>query len=65
MSQFLQYSQLIDQAGRFHLWSVARDTIRSWDGLLSVDWIGVSISSRGSKATADDDRRHPDDHPST
>ena len=31
----------IEHAGRFVLWSAARDTIRAWDGLLSVDWIGV------------------------
>lgn len=30
----------IQAAGRYTCWSFARDAVRAWDGLLSVDWIG-------------------------
>lgn len=30
----------IQSAGRYTCWSFARDALRAWDGLLSVDWIG-------------------------
>jgi len=36
----------IEHAGRFILWSAARDTIRAWDGLLSVDWIDNQMTVR-------------------
>ncbi|OCF57415.1 hypothetical protein L486_04873 [Kwoniella mangroviensis CBS 10435] len=31
----------IEYAGRYTCWSFARDCMRAWDGLLSVDWIGT------------------------
>lgn len=30
------------QTGRFALWSCTKESLRAWDGLLSVDWIGGS-----------------------
>lgn len=35
------FPALTCQAGRFTLWSLARDALRAWDGLRSVDWIGA------------------------
>lgn len=33
------------QTGRFTLWSLGKDALRAWDGLLSVDWIGAWVFS--------------------
>ncbi|KAK4688995.1 hypothetical protein P7C73_g1114, partial [Tremellales sp. Uapishka_1] len=39
----------IEQTGRFALWSFARDTVRAWDGLLSVDWTENEMINRESE----------------
>ncbi|ODO06654.1 hypothetical protein I350_04012 [Cryptococcus amylolentus CBS 6273] len=36
----------IEQAGRYTCWSFARDSLRAWDGLLSVDWIDKQLRIR-------------------
>jgi len=33
----------IKQAGRYAVWTWARDALHAWDGLLSVDWIDSSL----------------------
>ncbi|ORY35446.1 Endonuclease/exonuclease/phosphatase [Naematelia encephala] len=35
-----------EQSGRFCLWSCARDSLKAWDGLLSVDWIDKQMELR-------------------
>jgi hypothetical protein len=36
----------INRAGRYAVWTWARDALHAWDGLLSVDWIGGHMVSR-------------------
>ncbi|WRT68300.1 uncharacterized protein IL334_005276 [Kwoniella shivajii] len=36
----------IEHLGRYTCWSFARDCIRAWDGLLSVDWIDKQLLIR-------------------
>ncbi|WWD18987.1 hypothetical protein CI109_103444 [Kwoniella shandongensis] len=36
----------IEYAGRYTCWSFARDALRAWDGLLSVDWIDKQMAIR-------------------
>ncbi|EAL20507.1 hypothetical protein CNBE4270 [Cryptococcus deneoformans B-3501A] len=38
----------IQSAGRYTCWSFARDALRAWDGLLSVDWIDKQLTARQS-----------------
>ncbi|ADV22632.1 type I inositol-1,4,5-trisphosphate 5-phosphatase 1 [Cryptococcus gattii E566] len=38
----------IQAAGRYTCWSFARDAVRAWDGLLSVDWIDKQLTARQS-----------------
>ncbi|KIR73583.1 type I inositol-1,4,5-trisphosphate 5-phosphatase 1 [Cryptococcus deuterogattii CA1014] len=38
----------IQAAGRYTCWSFARDAVRAWDGLLSVDWIDKQLAARQS-----------------
>ncbi|OCF37836.1 type I inositol-1,4,5-trisphosphate 5-phosphatase 1 [Kwoniella heveanensis BCC8398] len=36
----------IEHSGRYTCWSFARDSLRAWDGLLSVDWIDKQMVIR-------------------
>ncbi|WVF72695.1 hypothetical protein IAT40_007513 [Kwoniella sp. CBS 6097] len=36
----------IEHSGRYTCWSFARDSLRAWDGLLSVDWIDKQMVTR-------------------
>ncbi|WVQ81931.1 hypothetical protein IAT38_004058 [Cryptococcus sp. DSM 104549] len=36
----------IEHAGRYTCWSFARDCLRAWDGLLSIDWIDKQLAIR-------------------
>ncbi|WWC63188.1 uncharacterized protein I303_105788 [Kwoniella dejecticola CBS 10117] len=36
----------IEYSGRYTCWSLARDCMRPWDGLLSVDWIDKQLVTR-------------------
>ncbi|WVQ99909.1 hypothetical protein IAU59_007052 [Kwoniella sp. CBS 9459] len=36
----------IEHSGRYTCWSFARDSLRAWDGLLSVDWIDKQMVVR-------------------